>query len=70
MRCNRCTNFFEKDRAFLRFHPWDSQIEFTSRIPATLPSISIDPMKIKQVLLNLLKNAKDAVLSCPDNYYI
>ena len=34
----------------------DSQIEFTSRIP----------MKMKQVLLNLLKNAKDAVLSCPD----
>ena len=44
----------------------DSQIEFISRIPATLPSISIDPMKMKQVLLNLLKNAKDAVLSCPD----
>ena len=44
----------------------DSQIEFTSRIPATLPSISIDPTKMKQVLLNLLKNAKDAVLSCPD----
>lgn len=44
----------------------DSHIEFTSKIPPTLPSINIDAMKMKQVLLNLLKNAQDAVHSCPE----
>lgn len=44
----------------------DSQIEFTSKIPTTLPPVCIDPMKMKQVILNLLRNAQDAVLSCPD----
>lgn len=43
----------------------DTEIEFTSRIGHHLPVISMDSVKIKQVLLNLLTNARDAVLSCP-----
>ncbi|MCI8666210.1 MAG: GHKL domain-containing protein [Dorea sp.] len=41
----------------------DTEIEFTSRIASGLPSITIDTVKLKQTLLNLLGNAKDAVLS-------
>ena len=41
----------------------DSDIEFTSRIAPKLPIILMDPVKIKQTLLNLLRNAQDAVSS-------
>lgn len=44
----------------------DSDIEFTSRIAPKLPIILIDPVKIKQTLLNLLRNAQDAVSSLQD----
>lgn len=44
----------------------DSNIEFTSRIAPKLPIILIDPVKIKQTLLNLLRNAQDAVSSLQD----
>lgn len=47
----------------------DTEIEFTSRVTSGLPSITIDPVKIKQTLLNLLGNAKDAVLSHPNSGY-
>lgn len=38
----------------------DTDIEFTSRIESGLPDIRADAVKLKQVLLNLLKNARDA----------
>lgn len=41
----------------------DSNIEFVSRIAPVLPKINCDTTKLKQVILNLLKNAKDAVFS-------
>ena len=44
----------------------DTNIEFTSRISPTLPVVHMDPVKMKQVLLNLLGNARDAVLMCPE----
>lgn len=44
----------------------DSDIEFTSRIAPKLPIILMDPVKIKQTLLNLLRNAQDAVSSLQD----
>lgn len=44
----------------------DTDIEFTSRIAPEMPSIMADPVKLKQTILNLLGNARDAVLSCPD----
>ncbi|MGF0033775.1 sensor histidine kinase [Bariatricus sp. SGI.154] len=44
----------------------DTEIEFTSRIAPNLPVITIDSIKIRQTLLNLLSNARDAVVSCPD----
>ncbi len=45
----------------------ESDIEFTSRIDSALPPIMADSVKLKQSLLNLLGNAKDAVLSRPDS---
>ncbi len=45
----------------------DTDIEFTSRIASDLPPLMADTLKLKQTLLNLLNNAKDAVLSCPDS---
>lgn len=41
----------------------DTDIEFSSDIKHDLPSILIDPVKLRQALLNLLRNARDAVLS-------
>lgn len=43
----------------------DTDIEFTSKIMPDLPSAYIDVVKMRQVLLNLLSNAKDAVLAVP-----
>lgn len=40
----------------------DTDIEFVSRIPEYLPDINCDTVKLRQVLLNLLHNARDAVL--------
>lgn len=40
-----------------------TDIEFVSQIPQDLPHLCCDRRKIRQVLLNLLKNAKDAVSS-------
>lgn len=37
---------------------------YTSNIPSGLPRITCDRIKLRQVLFNLLGNAKDAVLSC------
>ncbi|MEG2784516.1 MAG: ATP-binding protein [Lachnospiraceae bacterium] len=39
----------------------DTKISFISRIPPTLPTIQADQTKLKEVLLNLLRNAQDAV---------
>ncbi len=41
----------------------DTDIEFVSEILPGLPAVSIDSVKMRQVLLNLLRNAKDAVSS-------
>lgn len=39
----------------------DSSVEFTSRIDPDLPELIADKVKLKEVLLNLLHNAYDAV---------
>lgn len=41
----------------------DTGIEFTSRIAPDLPEITADKVKLQEVFLNLLQNAKDAVSS-------
>lgn len=41
----------------------DTPIVFTSQIPSNLPTIEADSLKLREVLFNLLANAKDAVLS-------
>ena len=41
----------------------DTDIEFTSFIPENLPVISVDSVKLRQAILNLLRNACDA-LNC------
>lgn len=41
----------------------NTDIQLTSQIPPALPSIQADPLKLRQVLLNLLVNAKAAVTS-------
>ena len=38
----------------------DTDIEFTSYIPEDLPVLSADSVKLRQALLNLLRNAPDA----------
>lgn len=45
----------------------DTDIEFSSRIPTSLPDACIDSVKIRQTLLNLMRNARDAVIECPDS---
>ena len=40
-----------------------TDVEFTSSIPENLPEISVDPLKLRQAILNLLRNAYDA-LNC------
>lgn len=45
----------------------DTEIEFTSRIAPNLPALLIDSVKIRQTLLNLLRNAQDAVSSRTDS---
>lgn len=39
----------------------DTEIMFTSKLPDSLPPVSGDRVKLQEVILNLLKNAKDAV---------
>lgn len=41
----------------------DTRIEFISKIGPDLPVLSIDTVKFRQLLLNLLANAKDALLA-------
>lgn len=41
----------------------DTEVEFTSRLSPTLPDIPGDKIKLQEVFLNLLQNAKDAVSS-------
>lgn len=41
----------------------DTDIEFTSLITDDLPSISVDSLKMRQALLNLLRNAHDACIA-------
>lgn len=43
----------------------DTDIEFVSRIEPELPALDADAVKLKEVLLNLLKNACDAVCTTP-----
>lgn len=44
----------------------DTDVEFTSHIEPGLPDICGDSVKLRQILLNLLRNAHDAVLSDQD----
>lgn len=39
----------------------DSDIEFTSQIEPDLPFITGDPVKLRQALVNLLKNARESI---------
>lgn len=39
----------------------DTEIMFTSKLPDSLPPVTGDRVKLQEVILNLLKNAKDAV---------
>lgn len=41
----------------------DTDIEFTSLIPEDLPPVSLDSTKMRQALLNLLRNAHDACIA-------
>lgn len=41
----------------------DSQIEFTSYIDPELPHIQADPVRLREVFLNLLRNAREAIAS-------
>lgn len=43
----------------------DTDIVFTSKISPRLPRINGDSIKLRQLLLNLLRNAKDAVSTAP-----
>ena len=38
-----------------------SDIEFTSRLQENLPVITGDPVKLRQAILNLLKNARESI---------
>lgn len=44
----------------------DTNLEFRSYIDPQLPAMMIDTIKLQQVLINLLKNACDAVHACPE----
>lgn len=48
----------------------DTDIEFRSEISPELPPVTVDGVKLRQVLLNLLGNARDAVTSasCPRDH--
>lgn len=48
----------------------DTPIVFTSQIPSDLPMIEADSLKLREVLFNLLANAKDAVLSSFEGAHI
>lgn len=45
----------------------NTDIEFTSRIEPGLPDIYADSVKLRQILLNLLRNARDAVTDSRQN---
>ena len=56
------TNFLRELALSFASSIMDSPVEFTSRIAEDLPVLSADPVKLRQVFLNLLANARDAVL--------
>ena len=45
----------------------DTDIEFTSHIANELPQTYVDSVKIRQTLLNLLRNAREAVDTCTNS---
>lgn len=45
----------------IRLYPPNSGLEFDLNFPADLPDIQADPVKLRQVLHNLIKNAQEAI---------
>lgn len=54
--------FFKKLALSFAADAMNHHIQFTSRIDPTLPDLSCDEIKLRQVILNLLSNARDAVM--------
>lgn len=59
-------NFFSRLTLSFASSIMNTHIEFTSRIEESLPSIICDSVKLHEVLLNLLCNARDAVCESLD----
>ena len=56
-----CTSFLKPIVVSFATSLVECDIEFTSRLEPELPVISGDAVKLREVILNLLRNAKDAV---------
>lgn len=57
------SSYFRKTALSFASSLIDTEIQFVSSIEPDLPKISADSLKLKEVLLNLFANARDAVLS-------
>lgn len=44
----------------------ESQVIMTSEVEPDLPPLEVDPVQIRQIIINLLRNAREAVADLPD----
>ena len=51
---------------FLRPEALESDVQLTQRLAGALPPVAVDPIGIQQVLVNLIRNAVEAVSADPD----